>query len=300
VSRLLQATDGNFYGTTTAGGIGGVSDCSGIGCGTVFRLSATGTLTTLYNFCSQANCADGSQPTAGLIQATDGNLYGTTSLGGLGFGTVFKITRMGTLTTLYSFDATHGANPYSELTQAANGDLYGTTAVGTSSGTVFRITREGRITTVYRFCLHQKAQCPDGKYPYGAVVEGSDGYFYGTTLLGGANNFGTVFKVNPQGTLTTLYSFDGSDGEPGSTLAEGSDGNFYGTTYNALIFEISPGGALIKLHTFDGTNPGPRGGLLQATNGKFYGQPWVAEQVEIAAREVAVPFTVSMLGSGLS
>ena len=151
---------------------------------------------------------------------------------------------MGTLTTLYSFDATHGANPYSELTQAANGDLYGTTAVGTSSGTVFRITREGRITTVYRFCLHQKAQCPDGKYPYGAVVEGSDGYFYGTTLLGGANNFGTVFKVNPQGTLTTLYSFDGSDGEPGSTLAEGSDGNFYGTTYNALIFEIVLGGLI--------------------------------------------------------
>jgi len=117
---LIRATDGDFYGTTSSGGAGGS--------GTVFKITPEGTLTTLYSFCSQTNCIDGKNPELGLIQATDGNFYGTTFSGGAnGAGTVFKITLGGTLTTLHSFNSTDGANPLAGLVQATDGDLYGTT-----------------------------------------------------------------------------------------------------------------------------------------------------------------------------
>ena len=111
---LIKATDGNFYGTTSEGGAN--SD------GSVFRLTPSGTLTTLYSFCSKSACADGANPVGGLIQATDGNLYGTTEL-----GTVFKITLSGTLTTL---GGTGGQSPIAGLIQGRDGNFYGTNARG--------------------------------------------------------------------------------------------------------------------------------------------------------------------------
>ena len=130
---LIQATNGNFYGTTSAGGTNGQ--------GTVFGITQSGQLTTLYNFCSQSNCADGSLPYAGLIQASDGNLYGTTQDGGAsGYGTTFGITLDGQLSTLHSFDLTDGAYPDGGLLEL-NGDLYGTPYFGGTrlDGTVFSL-----------------------------------------------------------------------------------------------------------------------------------------------------------------
>ena len=141
--NLIQATDGNFYGTTLRGGA--YSNCGHEepGCGTVFKVTSAGKLTTLYSFCAQVTCVDGQEPNGGVIQATDGNFYGTTVTGGAnGYGTIFKITSEGTLTTLHSFDSTDGENPYGPLLQATNGDLYGTTYYGGPNGygTVFSLS----------------------------------------------------------------------------------------------------------------------------------------------------------------
>jgi uncharacterized repeat protein (TIGR03803 family) len=299
---LVQATDGDFYGTTREGGAypGPIGD----GGGTVFKITPSGTLTTVYSFCSQfVNhfCVDGGNPWAGLIQATDGYLYGTTTNGGPNNGgTVFKITPSGTLTTLYNFcsqpNCTDGGGPIG-LTQATDGHLYGTTSVGGAyyEGTVFKITTSGTLTTLYSFCSQRG--CPDGSFPYGTLVQATDGDFYGTTLTGGASNCqptscGTVFKITPSGTLTTLYSFSGTDGaNPYGGLIQATNGDFYGTTTAGgisgcssgdedgcgTIFKITPSGTLTTLHLFclmgepctDGTYP--NGGLVQATNGTFYG-----------------------------
>ncbi len=144
---LVQAADGNFYGTTAFGGAYYNNYCSADpGCGTVFEITPAGVLTTLYSFCSQPNCPDGGHP-VGLVQATDGNFYGATEWGGAnGHGTVFEITPSGTLTTLYSFCAqancADGANPEGRLMQATNGNLYGTTYYGGANvdGTVFSLS----------------------------------------------------------------------------------------------------------------------------------------------------------------
>jgi uncharacterized repeat protein (TIGR03803 family) len=280
--ELVQGTDGNFYGATQGGGANGD--------GTVFRITPGGTLTTLYTFCSQSNCADGDNPYGGLIQGTDGNFYGTTLLGGANsYGTVFKITPSGTLTTLHSFDSTDGDCPNGALIQATYGNFYGTTVFGgalncatsnySGCGTVFKITPGGTLTTLYTFC--SQGTCTDGEWPYAGLAQGTDGNFYGTTFLGGVNGDGTVFRITPGGTLTTLYNFcsqsncaDGS--QPYGGLVQGTDGNFYGTNFAAngdgTIFRITASGTLTTLHGFDGTDGQyPEAALMQATNGTFYG-----------------------------
>ena len=295
---LAQASDGNFYGTTAYGGA--------YTWGTVFRITPDGTLTTLYSFCSRPACFDGLEPSAGLVQASDGNLYGTTPDGGyfypyggprndgnVGPGTVFKITPDGTLTTLHSFDGTDGAWP-AGLVQATDGNFYGTTTGGGASnncffgcGTVFKITPSGTLTALYSFC--SQSDCADGGWPQAALVQASDGNFYGTTSLGGSGNCsgfygpgcGTVFKITPTGTLTTLHSFDITDGQTPNGLVQATDGNFYGTTAQGgaycnygcgTVFKITPSGTLTTLHLFDGTDGvSPRGALVQATDGNFYG-----------------------------
>ena len=234
---LVQASNGNLYGTTLYGGTGANCYFGAEGCGTVFSITPGGTLTTLYSFCTKRNCADGALPYAGLIQGTDGSLYGTASAGGYeGQGTFFKITPTGTLTTLYEFCGLGCPNePEGALVQAASGEFYGTTFNGGSgsNGTVFSITPGGKLTTLYSFCT--QSNCTDGALPYAGLVLGTDGNFYGTTVFGGANGYGTIFQITPSGTLTTLYSFcaqsnctDGSNSEGG--LVQGTSGDLYGTT----------------------------------------------------------------------
>jgi uncharacterized repeat protein (TIGR03803 family) len=288
VAGLIQATDGNFYGTTEIGGANGY--------GSVFKITPTGKLTTLYSFCSQSGCADGERPYGVLVQATNGDFYGTTFFGGANCtegacGTVFKITPSGTLTTVYSFcsqsGCTDGSLPLGTLIQATNGDLYGTTetgGAGNNGGTIFKITPSGVLTTLYSFCT--QTNCPDGAEPYAGLVQAANGYFYGTTEYGGTEYIGagTVFKITPTGTLTTIYSFCSlggfcTDGQsPTGTLVQATNGSFYGTTVlggasvAGTVFKITPSGTLTTLHTFDVTDgANSSAGLLQATNGNLYG-----------------------------
>ena len=303
---LVLGTDGNFYGTTPMGGTSDFCD-SEYGCGTIFRITPSGTLTTLYSFCSVSDCADGGIPEAGLVQGADGDFYGTTIAGGpkgliYGYGTVFKITQSGTLTTLHSFDDKDGDYP-GTLIQATNGDFYGTTNSGGTDldcqpngpcGTVFKITSSGTFTTLHNF------DNADGSGP-GNLVQGTDGNLYGTTEFGGTVTTGkcahypvgcgTVFKITPSGTLTTLYNFCSQGGSscpdgflPRGGLVQGTDGNFYGTTNRGganthcydgtcgTLFSITPGGTLTTLHSFDGTDGScPAAAPAQGTNGQFYG-----------------------------
>ncbi|MGC2111143.1 MAG: choice-of-anchor tandem repeat GloVer-containing protein [Candidatus Korobacteraceae bacterium] len=276
---LVRGPDGNFYGTTANGGANNY--------GTVFKVTPAGALTTLYSFCSQPNCTDGGYPEAPLVQASDGNFYGTTSWGGVSgayYGTVFKITPAGALTTMYRFctqlDCPDGRMPMAGLVQGSDGNFYGTTPVGGAGcyiwgcGTVFQISPAGTFTTLHSF------QEYDGDGPMGALVQGSDGNFYGTTTGGGAYYVGNVFTITPSGTLTSLYSFGGAaDGaNPYAGLVQASDGDFYGTTsgggtnYDGTVFKITPSGTLTTLHSFNEADGSvPYAPLVQARDENFYG-----------------------------
>jgi uncharacterized repeat protein (TIGR03803 family) len=270
---LVQGLDGNLYGTTGFGGNG--SNCI-LGCGTVFKLAPSGTLTTIYSF----DGSSGSLPSAGLIQVPSGLFYGSTYFGGnstctQGCGTIFSITPAGTLTTLYSFASTDGANPSGALVRTSNGYLYGTTSAGGGNGygTVFSITPGGTLTTLYNFAS------TDGANPAGALVQGINGSLYGTTQQGGTYGYGTVFEITAGGALTTLHNFAYTDGaNPVAGLFLASDGNFYGMTGgggangDGTIFQMSAAGALTSLYSFAGSDGSdPTAALVQATDGNLYG-----------------------------
>jgi uncharacterized repeat protein (TIGR03803 family) len=286
LGALVQAPNGDLYGTTQSGGAYVSQAAYG---GTVFKITPTGKLTTLYSFCALANCADGQEVVGGLVQGRNGNFYGTTELGGaFGSGTVFEITPAGKLTTLHSFNDTDGAWPEGGLVQGTNGSFYGETVFGGTNniGTIFGVTPEGSLTTLASFGGTVEVD------PFGGLVQASNGDFYGVTVSGGSSNqgcingCGTVFKVTPAGKLTTLYNFCSlsycADGAaPFGPLVQGTDGNLYGTSSGAnvntgTIFEITPAGELTTLYTFCPdpncfTGAYPLSGLLQATNGAFYG-----------------------------
>ena len=283
---LVQGSDGNFYGTTVGGGNG---------YGTVFKMTPSDALTTLVSF----NGTDGSEDAgpdvalmgnAPLVQGSDGNFYGVTPSGGANdYGTVFQVTPSGTLTTLFSFNFFTGAFPQGALVEGCDGNFYGTTEYGSDneSGTVFKITTNGALVSLYSFSATDlNGNNSDGADPVAGLVQGIDGNFYGTTTKGGASGDGTVFKMTPSGTLTTLASFNGADGiAPYSAVIQGSDGNFYGTTYVGgnlslgvdgsglgTLFKITPSGILTTLVSFNGTNGAyPIAAPVQGSDGNFYG-----------------------------
>ena len=335
MTALTQASDGNFYGTTTEGGPNGA--------GTFFRITPTGTLTTLYafyappsaplalgndgNFYGTTNVedsvfqltpdgtfttlhifdyADGAVPLGGLVLGTDGNFYGTTSLGGTeGFGTVFKIGSDGTFMSLYSFGAVLGGgdgdSPRSALIRGTDGNFYGTTNSGGSQalGTIFRITPSGALTTLYNL-----GSAPtDGQYPVGALVLGRDANYYGTTQFGGSGGLGTVFSVSTTGVFHTIYSFSGLDGAgllAGVTLD--SSGDFCGLTVGGgtdnigTAFELTPGGILTTLHDFTGSDgSSPYGGLTLGADGKLYGT--TSDDPEQSGGAAGTVFSLSIGGT---
>jgi uncharacterized repeat protein (TIGR03803 family) len=243
---LVQASNGDFYGATSYGA--NFVECTGNGCGTVFKLTSTGTLTTLHDFCSQPDCGDGAVLYEYLVRGTDGDYYGTTYGGGTAnCGTVFKITPKGDLTTIYTFGLGAypfcGGNPLG-LALGTDGNFYGVTT--DYQGSVFKITPKGNLTTIYTFCA--QIGCTDGSLPRVGLTLGSDGNFYGTTYFGGTHNEGTVFRITPAGLLTTLHSFNGRDGNyPIGGLFQATNGVFYGTTTmggsdgDGTIFSLSVG-----------------------------------------------------------
>lgn len=273
VAGLIQATDGNLYGTTQFGGTGSE--------GTVFKISRQGALKTVYSFCSLPGCKDGEELPAGVIQGSDGNLYGTTEFGGAAnLGSVFKLTRAGALTTLNSFSGGAGGSvPGAALAQGTDGKFYGTTSADGAhlAGTFFRITRGGVFKALQSF------DGTSGSNGNSTLIQASDGNFYGTTYSGGTQSSGSVFKVDSSGNLASLYEFcsqntcaDGS--APQAGVLEGADGNFYGTTSGGgangkgTAFKLSPSGTLTTLHSFNTTDgAAPSAGLIQATDGNFYG-----------------------------
>jgi uncharacterized repeat protein (TIGR03803 family) len=230
LAGLMQGANGKFYGIAIEGGANGY--------GSVFEMTANGVVTAMYGF---TGGNDGGNPYAGLIQGRDGNLYGTAFEYGIGgYGTVFKMTTEGILTTLASFDATNGAFPQGGVIQGLDGNLYGTTVQGGSNGegTIFSLTTNGTLTTLFSFGV------TNGSNPQAALVQGTDGNFYGTTSSGGVGGQGTVFRITTNGTLTTLLWFDGLNGaDPEAALIQASDGNFYGTTVQGGTgFNPSAGG----------------------------------------------------------
>jgi uncharacterized repeat protein (TIGR03803 family) len=226
---------------------------------------------------------DGDGPYAGLVLASDGNFYGTTSDGGPGFGagTIFRMTPGGAFETLHTFHGNDGASSGAPLIQGADGALYGTTEFGGKGagscqygcGVIFKITMQGAYSTLYRFSGR------DGAYPYGGLVESRDGTLYGTTEYLGKHNSGTVFKLSPSGQLTTLHDFDGADGAyPFAALLLATDGKLYGTAdagglhSQGTVFRITTGGRFTTLHSFNGNDGGnPRDALVQANDGTLYG-----------------------------
>lgn len=265
-SALVQSGDGNLYGTTQSGGSG---------YGTVFKLSPSGSLTTLYRF----NGIDGWSPD-GLVQGADGNFYGTTAGGGMdssvdndGYGTLFKITSSGTLTTLYAFQSADGAFP-TGLILADGGHFVGTTVNGGSNalGTVFNISPSGVFSKLHDF--------DDSSYPNGGLVQLGNA-FYGTTAYGGTGSGGTIFRITTSGTFTTLHSF-GLDAEgffPLAGLTLANDGNFYGSTSSGTssgtLFQLTPGGSFSSLASFQSVTSSAGNAvtapLVQGGDGNLYG-----------------------------
>jgi uncharacterized repeat protein (TIGR03803 family) len=286
-STLVQGANGDLYGTTFAGGANNGNY------GTVFKITPAGKLITIYNLCSQPSCADGMSPQGGLLLASDGSFYGVTNQGGAyGYGTVFKITAAGKLTTLHSFNQTDGAYPQAALIQATNGNFYGTTYVGGtySAGTAFEITPGGTFASLYSFC--DNVSCFTGFNPNG-LIQAADGNFYGTNYGGGTpggcaplSGGGTAFQLSSSGTLTTLVPiFCQPNGfYPNSALVQTSSGNFYGTTASGgqgtndgygTVYEMAPTGSSTSLYSFclqtgcpDGNDPQS---LILGTDGNFYG-----------------------------
>ena len=269
---LTLAGDGNLYGTTPIGGPGGG--------GTVYRVTTDGNVSTAYNFQANDFSVNGDRPLTPLTLATDGSLYGSTRLDGHAFGTIFQVTTDGNYNVIYDPTTDDPTMISPVLTGGADGKVYGIGNGGTTPlGCVFRLDG-GTVTELHHFSGGDGVLNGGvGEVPKGALIRGADGIFYGVTSGGGSNNMGTIFKITPGGTFTSLYSFTGGvDGaDPQGTLAFGTDGKLYGTASsggsygNGTIFRITTNGIFAALSLANTNGANPSGGVTLGADGNFYG-----------------------------
>jgi uncharacterized repeat protein (TIGR03803 family) len=277
VGALVQASDGNLYGVTVRGG----HDKTGI----VYRLTPEGGYTIVHDFGRMTDCA---HPAASLVEAPDGNLYGSTLKGGGDdIGCVYRLSLDGSFAAVYAFTWHDGYSVQDPLIVGQDGLLYGTAQFSgggrSAQGAIFRVSMAGAYEVIHTF------RGPDGAYPCGPLIQAADGSFYGTTAQGGANLAGTVFRLAPDGRLTTLHNFPEADGDgrlPYTGLLDPGDGFLYGTTELGgdpscvggcgTVFRIAPDGSNeAVVHAFAFARPGafPSIGdeLIRAQDGHLFG-----------------------------
>jgi uncharacterized repeat protein (TIGR03803 family) len=232
----IQGADGNFYGTTNSAGR--------YGFGGVYKITAAGKFTSLYSF----DDTHGAYSLAPLVQGTDGNFYGTTTSGGSGGeGVVFKLTPAGKITVVHNFDLTHGGEARTPLIQGTDGNFYGTTVAGgtSSAGVVFQVTPTGKFTV-----LHNLNGNSDGNGPDAALVQATDGKFYGVTPVGGSMQSGTIFSVDTKSKYSVLYNFDGTTTGIYASVAlfQRTSGVLYGDTFQGGTGSQCACGVFYKLN----------------------------------------------------
>ncbi|HWB04347.1 MAG TPA: choice-of-anchor tandem repeat GloVer-containing protein [Verrucomicrobiales bacterium] len=304
IAALLRATDGAFYGTTMLGGTATVTSPSGMG--TVFKVTENGTFTSLLSFTGAAQPNGGLYPVGGLVQWTDGMLYGTTSgdytSNPPSYGIPFRVsTSGGPVTNLWFFTGTAGAHkgtqPFASLTLASDGKFYGTTQYGGTGtvnfGTLFSIAPSNGLHTVH-IEFSGNGSSKKGASPNAQLVDGGDGYLYGSTYAGGEGNMGTLFKYRiNDGQFTTLVSFTGTSGFfpgkfPIGPMCLADDGFLYGTTVNGgsnnsgTVYRLNRAtGVMTTVVDFTDSNGNaqgalPAGGLVQGNDGALYGTTQLA------------------------
>jgi len=285
-SALIADKSGSLYGVTEFGGV----TCSGqSGCGAVFKILPGDNDKILYGFTDEN---DGGFPVGNLLGDRQGNFYGTTAYGGIGYGVAYKLAPGGTQSTLHVFQGSDGAFPNGNLIADKAGNLYGTTLFGGNGGcgelsegcgTVFKLAPDGTETTLMRF----SSTTDVGTNPVGGLIADANGNLYGTTELGGymqgcgGQGCGVVFEITAGGNYDLLYTFQGgTDGaSPAGGLIADGQGNLYGTTFDGgadnkgVVFKLTPKGKEIVLHAFtggsDGANPGAT--LITDGEGNLYG-----------------------------
>jgi uncharacterized repeat protein (TIGR03803 family) len=292
--NLLLATDGNIYFASTIGGAGR---------GSIGKLTPDGVLGTLYPFPAEDNVPV--RPQGSLIQANDGHLYGTSFIGGVeGAGTVFRVTLTGQYTLLRSMGATatDASLPYTGLVQGPDNMLYGTTLYGgnNNKGTIYRIGLDGTGFSI----IHHFNES-DGENPEGSLIVGHDGELYGTTMMGGASDRGTIYRISTAGVHTLLYSFPSlsefgpigtavneTGANPRAALLRAADGNYYGTAYqggpdgNGTVFRMTPAGAVSVFHSFKGPSRDggyPLSSVSQDAQGNFYGTTQMGGALDVGS-----------------
>ncbi len=279
---VTQATDGNFYGVTYYGGANKK--------GSLYQVTPSGTITSIYSFCSQSNCADGENPATAPVLGSDGNLYGTVWAGGgsTNGGIFYKMTLGGEITILHTFCTTSacldGDAPFAAVTLAGDGNFYGTTFFGGEfkGGTLFKITPAGVLTVLHSFCA--QANCADGSSSDSAPIQASNGNFYGATQGGGVDEVGVIYEMSPTGAYKVIQNFcyGALYGCPMGSVptrpVQDANGNFFGTTtfggsYNSgTVFEITSAGQDIVLHKFELSGSiDPSAPMIIANDGNLYG-----------------------------
>jgi uncharacterized repeat protein (TIGR03803 family) len=267
---LTLGRDGNFYGVTQEAG---ANDD-----GTVFKITPDGQYTVLHDFAS----SEGEFP-APLTQARDGNFYGTATIGGAhNAGTIYKVSPTGRFRVIHDFcgqpnctDGNDGLGVSLRLVEGLDGSLYGFTGLGGTKnlGVIFKTTPQGAFSVLYNFCSQSK--CADGKTPQ-ALLRGSDGNFYGTTVQGGTGKCfggcGVYFRITPDGVFTVLHDFQAAEGMAPCCLSRAGDQNFFGVSVNSAgegtLLKLTPSGTITLILT------GPSGGfgeVTQANDGNLYG-----------------------------